>query len=108
MTLIAVLILVAMPSLHAWGPDDAIPGDSDGPRAVAVQMDGSHQSSASPGDPFAIGECADGECDDDGGVTLFVDLSSLSRRCFRVSPPSRRYWSPTIHSPSLRSRHLRC
>jgi len=107
MTLIAVLILFSTPSLHAWGPDDAIPGGCDGSRAVAVQV-GGPLSSASPGDPFGIGECADGEWDDDDGVAPFVDLSSLPRRCWRGSPPSRRCWSPMIDSPSLRARHLRC
>jgi hypothetical protein len=107
MTLIAVLILFPTPSLHAWGPDDAIPGGRDGSRAVAVHM-GAPRLSASPGDPSGIGECAEGEWGDDDGVTPLVDLPSVPRRCRRGSPASRRCRSPMIDSPSLRSRHLRC
>jgi hypothetical protein len=107
MTLIAVLIFFPTPSLHAWGPDDAIPGGRDGSRAVAVHM-GVLLSSASAGDPFGIGECADGEWDDDTGVTPLVHLPSVPRRCRRCSPASRRCWSRMIDSPSLRSRRLRC
>ena len=101
MTLIAVLILFPTPSLHAWGPDEAIPLGRDRWRTVAplvrVASSGASQS-----------DCADGEWGDDDGDNPFLDAPALPRPFRPGSPTSRRFRSPTVSSPSLRSRHLRC
>jgi hypothetical protein len=100
MTLIAVLILFPTPSLHAWGPNEAIPGGRDRWRTLApLVRDASSGASQS--------DCADGELGDDGANPL-LDAPALRRPYRPDSPPSQRCRSPMISPPSLRSGHLRC
>jgi hypothetical protein len=101
MTLIAVLILFPTPSLHAWGPGEAIPEGRDRWRIVAHLVRDA-RSGASQSD------CADGECGDDQGASPFLDSPALPSLYPPDSPPSRRCRSPMISPPAIRSRHLRC
>ncbi len=88
MTLVAVLILFPTPSLHARGPDDALPGGRDASRAVAAFIH-HPESGASPSDPSGIGEYADGEWGDDDGVGPLLD-----------APPSRARAGGAARSPA--------
>jgi hypothetical protein len=101
MTLIAVLILLPMPSLHAGGPNEALPGGRDRWRTVAPLVRDA-TSCASQSDR------ADGEWGDDDGANPLLDAPALPRSYPPGSPPSRRCRSSMISPPSLRSRHLRC
>jgi hypothetical protein len=101
MSLIALLILFPTPSLHAWGPDEAIPGVRDPWRTVApLVRDASLGASQS--------DCADGEWGDDEGDNPLLDAPAVPGPYRPGSPPFRRCRSLMISPRSLRSCHLRC
>jgi|SRR6516164_8575933 hypothetical protein len=101
MTLIAVLILFPTPSLHAWGPVEAIPGGRDPWRTLAPLVRDARSGAS-------LSDCADGEWGDDEGPNPLLDAPALRCPYRPGSPPSRRCRPPIISPPSLRSRHLRC
>lgn len=101
MSLIAVLILLPTPALHAWGLNEAFPGGLDRRPTVARLVrdagSGAFQS-----------DNAVGEWGDDDGANPFLDAPALPRPHPPGAPSSRRCRSSLIQPLSLRSHHLRC